>query len=409
MTMKRRDFLKGSSLLAVPALAPGLSITLTANAQVNLASDILVCVFQRGGVDGLNMIVPHGDSDYYARRPNIAIAPPGAEGGAIDLDGFFGMHPAMSPLKSIYDNGDLAVIHATGSPHETHSHFDAQDFMERAYLEKGGVFSGWIGRYLEASMPGITPFQAVGVSGTTQKSLVGEGSVVPVAIADVNNFGVNAADPEFLQTLSSLFKGNAFLDAQGAQALAAAELLAEVNPGDIEAENGAEYPNSPLGRALSQAAQLIKAEELAVQAICVDSGGWDHHNQELPAIEASLTDLSSALAAFYTDMGQRMQYVSLVTQSEFGRRVYENASAGTDHGHGNCMLAMGGGVNGGQVYADWPGLAEAQLYGNGDLEVTTDWRTILGELTSKRLLNDNLDAVFPDYAMPAFQGLFQVI
>lgn len=406
MSLNRRDVLKGT--LAIPGLATVLSVSLKANAQPAPIGDVLVCIFQRGGVDGLNMIVPHGDADYYGWRPNLAIAPPGAENGVIDLDGFFGLHPAMNPLKTIYDNGDLAIIHATGSPHDTRSHFDAQDFMERAFLQKGTVFSGWIGRHLE-SRPSNVPFQAIGIAGTAQKSLTGEGTVVPVAVADINNFGLTPTDPNFTPMLAALYNGSVFLDSQAQQALAATELLATINPAQYPPENGAEYPDTEFGQALFQAGQLIKAEELGVEAICVDIGGWDHHNQQAPALEALLGELSSALLAFYTDMGARMANITVITQSEFGRRVYENASQGTDHGHGNAMLVLGAGVNGGVVYSDWPGLAEHQLYGNGDLEVTIDWRTVLGELVSKRLLNDDLAAVFPEYTMPAFPGIFRSV
>jgi uncharacterized protein (DUF1501 family) len=400
MSLKRRDLLK--STLALPGLA---AVSFKANSQPAPMGDILVCIFQRGGVDGLNMVIPHGDGNYYDWRPNLAIAPPGAENGAIDLDGFFGLHPAMSPLEAIYNSGDLALIHATGSPHDTHSHFDAQDFMERAFLQKGTVFSGWIGRHLETRTSGV-PFQAIGIAGTAQKSLTGEGTVVPVAMADITNFGLASTDPNFAPALEVLYGGGAFLDQQAQQALSAAELLATINPAQYPPENGAEYPDSEFGQALFQAGQLIKAEALGVEAICVDTGGWDHHNQQAPALNGLLADLSAALLAFYTDMGTRMANITVITQSEFGRRVYENASAGTDHGHGNAMLVLGGGVNGGRVYADWPGLAQQQLYGNGDLEVTLDWRTVLGELLSKRLLNDDLATVFPDYAMPEFQGVF---
>ena len=409
MPLSRRTML--SVLGSVPlGSAPLLNLSFNRKLlaqSIEPPADILVCVFQRGGVDGLNMIVPYGDAEYYNWRPQIGIAPPDQADGVIDLDGFFGLHPALEPLKPIYDLGDLAVVHATGSPHDTRSHFDAQDFMERAYLEKGGLFSGWIGRHLESVSQGEQPFCAVGMGGATQQSLQGEGLIVPVAINDITAFGINSSDPAVPLVLDEIYSGTDPLSQQAQQALDAAEQLAQYDPAQNPPDNGAEYPDSEFGQALLQAGQLIKTEGLGVKAICIDVGGWDTHESENPALEGLLADFAAALAAFHTDMGSRMANISLVIESEFGRRVYENAALGTDHGHGNCMLLLGGGVNGGAVYADWPGLADTQLYGNGDLQVTTDWRVILGELVSKRLLNNDLETVFPDFAMPGFLGVFQ--
>ena len=407
MPSTRRDFLQlmGTGA-ALPAFTPRLSLAADPSAR---AGDILICIFKRGGVDGLNMIVPFGDNHYYDLRPNLAIAPPDQAGGALDLDGFFGMHPAMAALKPVFDAGELAVVHATGSPHDTHSHFDAMDFMERAFLEKGSVFDGWIGRHLESLDTGnASPFRAVGMGSAVQASLRG---VIPaIAMNSIAGFDLiaRAQQLDAVRTaFSDLYDGADPLDLQAQQAFAAVDLLQVSDPLQYAPENGAQYPDSAFGQLMLQIGQLIKADGIALEVVCVDISGWDTHNQENAVLPALLTDFADSLAAFHTDMGSRMANITLVTQSEFGRRAYENASGGSDHGHGNCMLAMGGGVNGGSVFSDWPGLGPADLYANGDLEVTTDWRTVLGELVNKRLGNDALEVIFPDYAMPGFLGIFR--
>jgi len=412
MPITRRGFLNSlGATVTVPTLIPGLGLS-SAAAQTGQVGDILVCIFQRGGADGLNIVVPFGDDDYYALRSNLAIPAPGqGAGSALDLDGFFGFHPNMAGLKPLYDAGQLAVVHATGSPHETRSHFDAMDFMERAYLQKSAVFDGWLGRHLDTLAAGNTsPFRAVGMGAATQTALRGE--ELAIAISGIENFSL-AARPEELAaiktTLTELYDGTDPLALQAQQALAATEMLQQADPLQYQPDNGAVYPGSGFGQTLLQVGQLIKAQELGMEVICVDIGGWDTHNQQNVELANLLQDFSDSLAAFYTDMGSRMAYITVVTMSEFGRRAYENASGGTDHGHGNCMLALGGGVNGGVVYTDWPGLAQSQLYAGGDLEVSTDWRTVLGELVNRRLNNTALDQVFPDYPMPAFLDIFKTL
>lgn len=408
MSFNRRQFLTTVGAAALPALAPRLSFA-TRTADFTGSRATVICLFQRGGADGLNMIVPHGDDFYYDLRPTIAVPEPMQNGGALDLDGYFGFHPSMASLLPLYQVGELAVIHATGSPHETRSHFDAMDYMERAYLEKGGIFSGWLGRHLESVATGA-PFQAVGIGIATQKSLAGE--VAALAMRDIDRFGliIPTADPAAYEAvLKLLYDGDGLLDEPAQHALAAVELLQQADPSQYQPDNGAVYPVTEFGQTMQEIGQLIKADSLGLEIICADIGGWDHHNQENLVLPPLLTDLANSLSAFYTDMGSRMGDIVVVTMSEFGRRAYENASAGTDHGHGNCMLTLGGGgkVNGGQVYSDWPTLAADALYQGDDLEVTTDWRTVLAELVSKRLSNSALDYVFPDFAVPEFLNIYQ--
>jgi uncharacterized protein (DUF1501 family) len=370
--------------------------------------DILVCIFQRGGVDGLNMIVPYGDSSYSSNRPTLAVAPPGETDGAIDLDGFFGLNPAMASLESVYNNGHLAVIHATGSPHETRSHFEAMSFMEKGILEKKSGFAGWIGRHLETTTNATdSHFRAVAMGNAVQASIAG-GNVQGIAINGIDNFNLVSSqfDVETIKVfLEDHYNGTDLVSLQAQLALSAVGDLEIANPGQYNTENGADYPETNFGNQLKEVGQIIKAD-MGLEVACVDIKGWDTHAEQAEELQALLEELANSLAAFYTDMGDRMADITVVTMSEFGRRVAENSSNGTDHGHGSCMLALGKGVNGGQVYSDWPGLDTVNLYESIDLEVTTDFRTILGELVQKRLGNGDVSYVFPDYAMPDYLNIF---
>ncbi|HZF11724.1 MAG TPA: DUF1501 domain-containing protein [Thermoanaerobaculia bacterium] len=411
MPFSRRSFLTSLGALSLPAWFPRLAFGAKPEERA-AARDVLVCVFQRGGADGLNVVVPHAESAYHDARPTLKIPDPGATNGAIDLDGFFGLHPSLAPFKELYDDGALAVVHAVGSPDANHSHFASMDVVERG-TPSNQVTSGWIGRHLASLQNGNTsPFRAVGFSSLLQASL--RGPVSATALASIVDFhlkgrhGMTAAQvTQFQTTLASLYNGATFTDLQGGQTFKALTQLAQANPGQYQPDNGAQYPTSDFGKGLLQVAQVIKAD-LGLEVACVDLGGWDTHSAEgvttgqLPGL---LDDLSTSLHAFATDMGSRMNGITVVTMSEFGRRLKENASGGTDHGSGSCMFVLGGGVNGGKVYANWPGLAPAQLFGPGDLAPTTDFRTVLGEVVAKRLGNSALDSVFPGFTEPAFLGV----
>jgi len=360
--------------------------------------DILICIFQRGAADGLNALVPYGDNEYYLKRPNVAVPQPGNNNGAIDLDGFFGFHPAMSPLKPIYDAGDLALIHATGVPHGSRSHFAAQGLMERGVSNQNGPFDGWLGRHLSLdTTPATTAFRAVSLSGNVPLTL--NGADDPLAISDINSFGFDQSvlDSGYLTVLGNLFQVPAPFSGTTQAALAAVGELATANPGAFTPDNGVTYPISDLGKKLEQTAQLIKST-LPVEVICLDTNDWDHHENIPVYIQQKLTELSTSLSAFYTDMGPRMQNITVMIHTEFGRRVAENASAGVDHGTGSLAYVMGGGVNGGQVYSDWPGLRDLDLEMNEDLKITTDLRNVMGELLTKRLGGTDLNTVFPGFS-----------
>lgn len=369
--------------------------------------DILVCIFQRGAADGLNSVVPYGDTDYYIHRNNINVPVAGMPGGAIDLDGFFGLHPALAPLKPIYDANDLAFVHAAGIPHGSRSHFTAQGLVERGVDDKAGPDTGWIGRHMAISpAASSSAFRMVSISGNVAVSLLGADE--PLAISDLSEFGFDQGiiDSGYPDVLADLYRSPAPFSGQAQAALTALGELQAANLDAITPENGAVYPGNVLGNKLLQAGQLIKSN-LPVEVICLDSDGWDHHENLPNYINQSLTELAESLSAFYTDMGTtRMQRVTVLVHTEFGRRVAENGSAGADHGTGSVAYLMGGGVNGGQVYSNWPGLALANLEMGEDLKITTDLRTVLAELITKRLISTDLNSVFPGFTVPNWINIF---
>ena len=410
MSLTRREFLKTSGFaammgLGLPSWTPRMVFS---TRQDGPPGDILICIFLRGGVDGLSVVVPHAESAYHDNRPTIRVPDPDQPNGAIDLDGFFGLHPALAPLADVYQQGDLAIVHATGSPDPTRSHFDAMDYMERGTPGEKNIATGWLGRHLATvASQNQSPFRAVGMGSLVPQAL--RGPIPAVALQSIADFHLNGnqAEIENIQaTLAQLYMGDGWLDLQAQQAFDALDLLAQADPLQYEPQHAAQYPESEFGMGLKQVAQLIRAE-VGLEVACLDLGGWDTHSAQGTLdgeLNALLTDLGDSLNAFYTDLQDRFQDITVVTMSEFGRRVKENGSAGTDHGHGNKMLILGGGVNGGQVYGQWPGLDEDNL-DRGDLAITTDYRTVLSELLSKRMLNQALDEVFPNFNQTDFLGL----
>ncbi|MBI4673559.1 MAG: DUF1501 domain-containing protein [Chloroflexi bacterium] len=413
-TLKRRQLLKKSGVLALgmmtfPAWMP--RIAFRSPPATNQTHDLVVVVFLRGGADGLNIVVPHGDRDYYGNRDALAIAQPKArdDASAIDLDGFFGLHPKLRPLKELWDARVLAAIHAVGSPDPTHSHFDAMDYMERGTPGDKALPTGWIGRHLQIQAANNrVPFRAVGLGTLVQQSL--RGPIPTMALQSIADFHLRGETQELAriqQTIASLYEGNEFLEIEGQETLAAMDTLAKIAKTKYAPANGARYPQGYFGQALATLAQLIKAQ-VGVEVAAVDIGGWDTHQAEGGGdgqMARLLQEFADGLRAFYTDMEAQMKKITLVTMSEFGRRVRENSSRGTDHGHGGVMFVLGGSVNGGKMYGDWPSLAQEKLYGPGDLAVTTDFRDVLGELLQKRAGNQNLAAVFPNHRTFSFRGL----
>ncbi len=361
----------------------------------------LVCLFQRGAVDGLNMIVPHGDPIYYRERPRIAIP----RGAVIDLDGRFGLHPALRGLKPLWDRGSLAVVHAVGSPDSTRSHFDAQDYMESGTPGTKSTADGWANRYCRhAREHAETPFRAVAFGPQLPRALAG--SAPALAMDDLRTFGLRAARREgndkLTRAFEALYEGSAtgLLASSSAEGFEAVQLLRQADPTRHQPANGAEYPRGRLGQHMLQVAQLIKAD-LGVEIVFVDVGGWDTHvNQgaDQGQLSLRLDDLGRTLTAFSTDLGERMRDVVVLTMSEFGRTVRENGTSGTDHGHGTAMLVMGGGVKGRQVAGRWPGLDASARFEGRDLAVTTDFRDLFAEVLTRHLGLVDPGAVFPGYA-----------
>ena len=372
-----------------------------AAAAVNARRKLLIAIFQRGAVDGLNMVVPYGEADYYRLRPTIAIPRPGTDpmGSAIDLDGFFGLHPSMAPLKPLWDNRSLAIVHACGSPDNTRSHFDAQDYMESATPGVKATRDGWLNRYLQVSSEERNPLRGVALARTMPRSL--EGAAPALAIGSVDEFGVRGAAPAFESAYEE--SSDVALSAAAKDAFAAMRTLRQAASGPYRPASGVEYPNSPFGKALAEIARLAKAD-VGLEVAFTESTQWDHHFNEGAAngqLANRLDDFSQGLAAFSTDLGSRMQDVVLLTRSEFGRAVAENGNHGTDHGHANAMFVLGGPVKGGKVYGKWPGLAVSQRHEGRDLAVTTDFRDVFAEIAVRHLGVSDLPAVFPGFPVSA--------
>lgn len=358
---------------------------------------ILVVVFQRGAADGLNMVVPYGEKAYYQSRPNLALAQPGKEKGVLDLDGFFGLHPALAPLSPIFADKKLAFVHASGSPAYTRSHFDAQDYMESGTPGVKSTRDGWLNRALPEDAK-ASPVQAVGLGPVLPRALAGSRSAV--ALNSVREFQVrdHMAAQEYERRYGKSV--DAALQEASKETFAAIEILESVRRSGYQPANGVQYPKGKLGRSMEQIAQLIKGN-VGLEVAFADMGGWDHHvNQEL-LLDRQLKEFGAALAAFYQDLGPRMEQVLLVTMSEFGRTVRENGTRGTDHGHANVMMLMGANVSGGKVHGRWPGLERDQLHEGRDLAVTTDFREVLGAVLQAHRGQTDLARVFPGYS---YQG-----
>jgi uncharacterized protein (DUF1501 family) len=372
---------------------------------------VLITIFQRGAVDGLNMIVPFGERHYYAARPSLAIGRPGTSAdSAIDLDGFFGLHPRLAPLKRYYDAGQMAIVHACGSPDGTRSHFDAQDYMETATPGVKSTRDGWLNRYLHArEHQAATPFRAVALAQQLPRSL--RGTAPALAIGQIGQFGIHEGRGDMVQSAFEAEYAAAaegVLHSTGREAFDAVRMMKTANPQQYATANGAEYPRSAFGEALRQIAQLVKAD-VGLEIAFAESGNWDHHANEGAAtglLATRLDDLARGVAALARDLGDRMQEVVILTMSEFGRAVVENGSRGTDHGHGNAMMILGGGVRGGQVYGRWPGLAPEQRHDGRDLAVTTDFRSVFAEVVRGHLGLTDTSRVFPGFRSQTVLGLF---
>jgi uncharacterized protein (DUF1501 family) len=408
MSLNRRAFMKAmmkdGAMALVGASAIPSFLTRSVLAQATTAQGQgkkLVVIFQRGAADGLNIVVPHREKTYYELRPTIAIP----KDQVIDLDGFFGLHPSLQPLKPLWDQGHLAAVHACGSPDPTRSHFDAQDFMESGTPGFKATPDGWLNRALAAEdlarpRHASSPFRAVALGTQLPRTL--EGKVPAVAIGNVKDFNVGGQNPAAVP-ISSSFESmydqsvNAVLHGMATETFEAVKMLKAADPDKYIPAPGAHYPNGQFGNSLKQVAQLLKAS-LGVEAAFADIGGWDTHQNQGSVngqLSNRLKEFSESVAAFWTDMGDDAENITLVSMSEFGRTVHQNGTGGTDHGHANVMFVLGGRVAGGKVYGKWPGMDKSQLYEERDLAITTDFRQVLGEAAFKTLGSRNLDVVFP--------------
>ena len=415
----RRGFLKNGALALVGTSVIPAFLTRSVFAEASAATSAgkkLVVIFQRGACDGLNVLIPHAEPGYYAMRPTIAIP----KRDLLDLDGFFGLHPAMASLKPLWDGKHLAAVHAVGSPDPTRSHFDAQDYMESGTPGVKATTDGWLNRALAAQTAEQTakqtaaqpaaqpetpssPFRAVALGTHMPRTL--QGRVPAVALANLQDFSVGgqgsrqAAASPVANAFQSMYdeSTDAVLHGTGQETFEAVKMLRSADPAKYKPAAGVTYPSSAFGNSMRQIAQLLKAD-LGVEAAFADVGGWDTHQNQGGTdgqLANRLRDFAEAIAAFWLDLGPAAEQVTLVTMSEFGRTARQNGTGGTDHGHANAMFVLGGRVRGGKVYGRWPGLAEGQLNEGRDLAVTTDFRRVLGEALSQTLGTRRLDAVFP--------------
>ena len=353
-----------------------------------MADRLLVVVFLRGGADGLALVPPYADHRYQEARPTIGIVDPSSEGGALDLDGYFGLHPALAPLMRFWEGNELAVLHAVGSDDETRSHFEAQDRMERASPRA----DGWLARHLK-SRPGDPPsaLSAVAFGPALPESLRGAPAA---AIESLSDYALDA-DDAYRSALSALWTGSGLLERAGNGAIDALERVREIASDPIE------MPDSGFGRALGDVARLMKAD-VGLEVAHLDMGNWDTHFVQSSLVDGLATELAEGLSSFRDALKDDWHRTTVVVMTEFGRRIYENTSLGTDHGRGGAAFVLGGSVNGGKIYGDWPGLDPVGLEAR-DLPVATDFRTMLSDLVLWSG-NADLEHVFPGWT-PSSLGL----
>lgn len=401
--LTRRSFLQNTGIASAAGLASSVWLSPTARAGGGSTRDVFIQVFLRGGMDGLSVCVPYMDPELYTARPTIAVPPAGATDGAINLDGFFGLNPNAASLMTPFSNGHLAFVQAAGSTDPTRSHFDAFQAMERGYPNQDYQFidTGWLARHLSSIAPtSPVPLRAMAMTDTMPLHLDGAPQTLPIPDATALRFPGSPGSALQRERVIQKMYGEAqpLLKGAATSTFDTIDTFAALDFDGYVPSNGAVYPASPFGTQLRQVAVLIKAG-IGLEAVSLDYGGWDHHNQigaNAGTMAGMLADLSASVEAFYLDMTAYLNEFTMVLLSEFGRRVGENGSSGVDHGHGNCMMVMGGHVNGGQVFANWPGLAPANL-DQGDLAITTDYRAVLGEILLERMESIDIVGIFPQF------------
>lgn len=409
--MNRRFFLhRGAFALAGTAAIPAFLVRALQAETAAVPGRRLVVVFQRGAADGLNVVVPYREKNYYALRPSIAIP----QNQVVDLDGNFGLHPALAAFKPLYDAGHLAIVHAAGSPDSTRSHFDAQDFMESGTPGLKSTQDGWLNRALvaeDARRPRPhTAFRALALNAVLPRTL--DGRIPAVALDNIGSFAIGGRDPGALVASSSFQtmyanSNDRIFHPAGHETFEAIQMLRNANPAQYKPAAGIVYPTGEFGNNMRQIAQLLKSN-LGVEAAFTDVNGWDTHQNQggvTGQLANRLTEFSQAISAFWRDMGDEAEDITLVTLSEFGRTAKENGTGGTDHGHANAMFVLGGRVKGGKVYGRWPGLDNDQLNEGRDLELTTDFRQVLAEAVLHTMGTVSLNTVFPGAGPTAMHPL----
>jgi len=406
INFSRRYFLKqgGIALVGLSTVPAFLQRAIAANPTTGKKQ--LVVLFQRGAADGLNIVVPFAEPNYYRLRPTIAIPQPkrGGSDVVLDLDGFFGLHPSLAPLVPIYGMNQLAIVHAAGSPDPTRSHFDAQDYMESGTPGVKVTEDGWLDRAI-GTIPeqNASPFRAVAIGPNLPRML--RGSTGAIALPDLKQFKVQPQSGAMNNVVQGGFEAmyaqsvDSALHGTGAETFEAIDILRKIDITKFPPDNGADYPKSPLGQKMQQIGVMLKAN-IGVEVLFVDCGGWDNHVNEGGSqgqLSNLLKDLGQSLAAFHQDLGDRMENVVVVTMSEFGRTAKENGNRGTDHGHANCMFVMGGDVKGGKVHGKWPGLNDHQLNDGRDLALTSDFRSVVSEILARHMGVRDLAPVFPGF------------
>ena len=406
--MDRREFLKSAGLASLCYLLPEFQAWAVDSGTEKNNGNKLVVVFLRGAVDGLSVVVPYSDPQYYSVRNKIAVAKPGSAGGALALDSDFALHPALAPLMPLWQKKNLAFVLNSGSPDPTRSHFDAQDYMESGMPGSKVVSTGWMNRLLAQIPNNRSPVRAINIGATTPRIL--QGPIAPATYAPSKNRRMNAMDREdVVDRYAQMYVGRkdelekAFVEGLEARATISSVLAADNMSSEMSAANQGAVPANKFGGFGRQLGKLIH-EEPKVQVAFVALGGFDTHvNQgnEKGQLANHLTVLGKGLSELASGLGPSFDKTMVMVVSEFGRTVKENGNGGTDHGHGNAIWLLGGRVNGGKMYGHWNGLKNNELYEGRDLPVSTDFRSVISSIIGEHMhLSDaQLESIFPSFKL----------
>ena len=404
--MHRRDFLQSMALTSSLLLPIGRNAWAVTTNSADDTKRKLIVIMLRGAVDGLNVVAPYGDANYARLRPSIGLARPGREGGAIDLDGYFGLHPALDDIRPLWEQKKLAFVHASGSPDASRSHFDAQDYLESGTPGEKGTQDGWLNRLL-MTLPGTaTPTRAISIGPVMPRILSGHATATNLASGAAGTRANLLDRPRISGAFDQLYENNprfskAYIDAKASHK----EVMeASVDTEMHIADGGAPLPNG----FSSDAARLavLMRKDPNIQCVFIPLGGWDTHANQGAAkgqLANRLAALGSGLSTLAQRLGPMFDDTTIVVMSEFGRTAKENGNGGTDHGHGNVMWLLGGSVVGGKVHGDWQGIGDAQLHEGRDVPVTTDFRTVLAQVAERhlRLKDTQLVRVFSSMPQPS--------